>query len=75
MNTITHWELLAMSIRHLVKGLGEKLSSNHGVIARILTEFHPEDLTIKSSHCSGYEKVQALAAIHSQTLAVKNTFK
>jgi len=36
---------------------------------------YPEDLKIKRSHCSGNEENQALAAIHSHTLAINITLK
>jgi len=73
MNMITYCELMATSMMHLAEWLSDKLSSNGRVIGRILIEFHPDDFTIKSSQSSGYKKNQPPAAIHSQTLAVKNT--
>jgi len=46
------------------KTLRDQLTSNQGVIAAILTEFHPGDLTIQGSHHSSDEENEALAAIH-----------
>jgi len=73
-NTITIRNLWCIN-EVISESLRDKLSSNHGVIARILMGFDPEDLSGKSSCCSGNEENNALAEIHSQTLAAKNTLK
>jgi len=58
----------------IVRDLGDKFSSYHGVIPRILPELHPADVTINGSECSGNAKNQALAVIQGPKLAAKNTF-
>jgi len=76
MNTITNRRLMATSMRDFSETgffLSDTLSRNfNGIEEGCSKAVSSENLAIKKSHCSSIEKNQAQAAIHSQTLAVKN---
>jgi len=67
-------EFVAVSTEHFRCSM-DKLSTNNGVMTEIRRQAWPEDPIINSSHCSGNEQNQALPAIHSETLPVKNNLK